>query len=212
MPPRVRIAASFLALLVVHDASAQTADPAEPRLMDLRLEQRVEDVGPLGRSLRVAPADLRSPTGFEGVYRVPGREGTLMRISGGIIATFPRSEYRGDTRPIPAGTVFHIGSVRTLLAGRSLLSPNRVGVGVGVGVGDVPSASPTGAGASLADTAAPTFVDRAADRAVGREPPGSSVGARTPPAIFTDEDYRRRRLTEILSPPPAPEANPPDED
>jgi hypothetical protein len=90
------------------------------------VEQTVGDVGPLSTSLRIAPADMRVPMDFDRVYRVPwsiarpgGSGGAggerLARVSGGITAVFPVSEYgvtsKGRVVPlVPAGTVFHIGT------------------------------------------------------------------------------------------------------
>jgi hypothetical protein len=92
-------------------------DPVLPGLT--RVEEGVADVGPLSMSQRLVPVDLRTPTGFQGVYQfqraVPfGKAETMYaRASGGLWATFPRSVYvaaPGGLAPeIPAGTVFMIG-------------------------------------------------------------------------------------------------------
>lgn len=79
--------------------------------------QRVEagraDTGPLAISTRELPEDLRVPTGFEHVYQASGDSESLMRISGALVAEFPRSQYDltrwGAVPVVPAGTVFHIG-------------------------------------------------------------------------------------------------------
>lgn len=105
--------------------------PAAPRFE--QVDEGFDDAG--GQSLKVQPLDLRRPIGFEHVYRVstgPRRGGTpdlagptelFARKSGGITAVFPRSEYvateEGDVyAKIPAGTVFHVGSVRPEALGR----------------------------------------------------------------------------------------------
>jgi hypothetical protein len=88
-----------------------SSPPPAPRLKSL--DQSVEDTGPLSRSFRVPPTDLRGPSGFQQVYRVPGQEELLMRGSGELFAVFPYSSYlptrRGLVPTIPAGTVFYIG-------------------------------------------------------------------------------------------------------
>ena len=77
------------------------------------LDQTVEDTSPLSISLRQIERGLREPSAFDQVYRVPDRDGLLMRIEGGIYALFPQSMYtqgKNGTLPvIPTGTVFHIG-------------------------------------------------------------------------------------------------------
>jgi len=77
------------------------------------LDQNVSDVSPLSASFRDTSIDLRQPSGFQNVFRVPGKNDLLMRINGGIYAVFPQSEYaKRDNRVvplIPAGTVFYIG-------------------------------------------------------------------------------------------------------
>jgi len=77
------------------------------------VEQTVEDVDPLARSIRRIERGLRQPTGFESVYRLPGDHDRFMRIDGGLYAVFPRSVYlntrMGEVPLIPANTVFWIG-------------------------------------------------------------------------------------------------------
>ena len=57
------------------------------------VEANVGDLGPLSRSLRSLGADLRQPTNFDRVYRVPGQDDRFMRINGGLYAVFERSLY-----------------------------------------------------------------------------------------------------------------------
>ncbi len=77
------------------------------------LDQRVEDISPLSRSLRSVERGLSAPTGFNQVYRFPGQEDLYMRVNGGIHAVFPQSAYssgrNGPIPLIPAGTIFYIG-------------------------------------------------------------------------------------------------------
>lgn len=76
----------------------------------------VGDVGPLSGPGRTLPTDLRQPANFDRVYEVEldGKR-FFVRAHGGIFAVFPRSDYiqsRGGVVPIvPAGTVFHLGSL-----------------------------------------------------------------------------------------------------
>lgn len=80
-----------------------------------RLDPMRQDVGPLSDSLREVnmQVDLRTPTGFQNVYRVPGRDDLLMRASGGVYAIFPESVYvqteKGMLIKVPPGTTYSIG-------------------------------------------------------------------------------------------------------
>ncbi len=88
------------------------AQPMSPSLFQ-RVDAGRADTGPLATSIIQFPEDLRVPTGFEYVYRDPRDEGSLIRVSGGLIAEFPRSQYdtaQGGFVPVvPPGTVFRIG-------------------------------------------------------------------------------------------------------
>jgi hypothetical protein len=72
-----------------------------------------EDTGDLATSIRRLPLDLRLPTGFDRVYRVPGRDDLYMRANGALYAVFPKSEYRATRRgeqPVtPTDVVYRIG-------------------------------------------------------------------------------------------------------
>lgn len=110
-PARWKWAMAWVASFGVSGASAMAQST------NLTLFQRVDggraDTGPLSTSIIRLPEDLRVPTGFEYVYRNPRDEGSLIRVSGGLIAEFPRSQYdtgRGGLVPVvPPGTVFRIG-------------------------------------------------------------------------------------------------------
>ena len=114
-------------LAVAASAFGQSTDPFAPA-DPVRLDEGRGDVGPLSRSLRTPAIDLREPSGFEHVYRVPasapypwvyaGSAGAqrleqLERRDGALRAVFDRSVYRNTRRgavaEIPAGTVFRIG-------------------------------------------------------------------------------------------------------
>ncbi|HWB19065.1 MAG TPA: hypothetical protein VG711_02105, partial [Phycisphaerales bacterium] len=96
---------------------SDTHIPNASHSQDLKeVDQGFGDEGPLRTSLRDFSVDLRLPTGFQKVYQVPGREDELMRVSGGLIAVFPRSVYAtgrggGQLPLIPPGTVYYIGGI-----------------------------------------------------------------------------------------------------
>lgn len=118
--------AFVLAAALGAGASAQSSSTSQ----DLQpVDPQHGDVNPLRTSTRDMRPDLRVPTGFDRVYRVPGStrgfgaggSDTLgaprfERVSGGLTAVFSRSEYitnKDDkTVPItPPGTVYYIGGV-----------------------------------------------------------------------------------------------------
>lgn len=79
------------------------------------------DASALADSLRLVPVDLRTPTGFDQVFRLPTVVGGEMfaRMDGGLTAVFPRSEY-GFGRPlIPAGTTWYIGALPSSVFGEA---------------------------------------------------------------------------------------------
>lgn len=92
---------------------AAQAPATQPQPLQKPIDPGVADVNPLSASFRDMRVDLRQPTGFDNVYRVPGRNDLLMRSSGALYAVFPQSAYaqtaRGPVPIIPAGTVFSIG-------------------------------------------------------------------------------------------------------
>ncbi len=77
------------------------------------VDQGVSDLGELNTSNRLIPIDLRQPNDFGRLYEAPDSSGRLMRISGGLSAVFPRSEYAASAGfifpVVPAGTEFFIG-------------------------------------------------------------------------------------------------------
>lgn len=93
-----------------HRTTVQTS-PLRPELEVV--EQGVEDRGGIEKSFRVLPLDMRVPTGFQQVYRVPGRDDLLMRGNGALFAVFPRSVYMrtafGAIPVAPADVHFSIG-------------------------------------------------------------------------------------------------------
>lgn len=91
------------------------------------VDPTVEDVGPLGVSLRQLRPDLRQPLDFDRVYEIQadGRPTAdrYTRMSGAVAAVFPRSQYtttrNGIRIDVPAGTIFYLGGVPGT-------SPNRI--------------------------------------------------------------------------------------
>jgi hypothetical protein len=185
------------------------------------VEQGVGDVGPASRSLRVAPLDLRQPSDFDRVYRIPsgvgpgvGRGGLLAppgpgdrfaRVNGAVTAVFPRSQYtvtsRGLVPDVPAGTVFYIGRLPAgeVGAGRSpgegaAAGGARVGVGVG-------AEGPLNGGAVGALPSGRVEAETVGGPApVNAPPPGPLGRDRSSPAggVLTDEGYRRARVRELV--------------
>ena len=106
----ITLAAPPPAADVGHRTTVQTS-PIRPELEVV--DQGVEDRGGFEKSLRVLPLDMRVPTGFQQVYRVPGREDLLMRGNGALYAVFPRSVYQrtpvGAVPIVPADVHFSIG-------------------------------------------------------------------------------------------------------
>lgn len=97
-------------------APAPSAKPSgdQPKLKPV--DPGVADVGPLSGPGRTLPTDLRQPSNFDRVYEVEldGKR-FFVRAHGGVYAIFPRSDYvqtRSGVAPVvPAGTVFHLGSL-----------------------------------------------------------------------------------------------------
>lgn len=119
-PPVLSALSALVATTALAAASASGSDdmvrpaaagPGRPPLE--MLEPGIDDIGPARISLRFMPYEMRLPTGFERVYRVPGSDDLLMRGNGALFAVFPRSVYlrtpRGAAAVAPPGTVFHIG-------------------------------------------------------------------------------------------------------
>ncbi len=89
-------------------ATAQTPSPLVP------VDQRIEDVSPLGMSLRQMPPTLREPNNFQELYRFRGDDENLVRAQGALYVVFQRSIYgsdkKGNVYPLfSPNTVFYIG-------------------------------------------------------------------------------------------------------
>ena len=168
---------SFLTLSL--PAPAQDPGRFEP------VESGVEDVSVLSTSLRVQQPGLDPGTGFDSVYRVPGRPDRYFRASGALFAVFDQSVYRSwngvGVPEVPPSTTFHIG-VPQFLADPVPASLDRTAA----------ASASSGAGVDR----------RPADRLM--TPRVSSVASTLPgeqvlPRFLTDQAYRGRRLREIRS-------------
>ncbi|MCG3123664.1 MAG: hypothetical protein GIKADHBN_02085 [Phycisphaerales bacterium] len=176
--------AALLAAACVLAAPSARAQQAQPTLK--RVEQGREDAGPLARSIRVAPTDLRLPIGFDQVYRLENTarnsQGDLYaRRSGGITAVFPRSQYSVSASgsllaEIPPGTTFYIGGLP-----ESLTRPEKARVRQLPETYIDRSARP-----ARADVAAPVTSARQSD-ATAR----SAAPRGTPPAPASDSPSQR---------------------
>lgn len=100
---------------VVAGVLCVAASPSMAQQSLERVEEIWGDSGPLNQSLRQLPFEMRRPSGFEHLYRVPGSKNLLTRMDGSLAAVFPRSVYssspNGVVPLIPPGTVFYVGSL-----------------------------------------------------------------------------------------------------
>ncbi len=177
-------------------ASAALAQgvPQDPGALRLeRIEQGFEDVSPLATSLEHYNIELRQPSGFDSVYRVPGSDGLLMRRDGALHALFERSEYVptrfGAQAVAPPGTIYSIGPpsdelIASMSHGpRSLLS---------------------GASGATAYTPVPTSSLRVSNRIAPTAPDdaASGIGTRSlmsaTPSVWTHDVERRRRVNALF--------------
>jgi hypothetical protein len=181
--PRQRL---VVALLIAWYASTAQSQDAPTGLV--RLDAGREDTGPIATSSRLLPADLRAPTGFEHVYR--GADDSLVRINGGLVATFPRSQYAssqsGPIPVIPAGTVFRIGLGSTFGPNVSFPAPT---YGFSAGESRSLLGSPDARPSNALDLRAST---RAPQPARTADPAG-------PRSLWEDEFYRSERVRLRLS-------------
>jgi len=191
----MRRATLILTAALATTASAQWAfdDPAGLRLE--RIEQGFEDVSPLATSLEQYHYQLRQPSGFESVYRVPGTEGLLMRRSGAVHAIFERSEYvntrYGDYAVAPPGTIYSIGAPSDeLLASMSTGPRSLLSGATGLGTRNE----------HVSDLRISNRVGAALSATPDDEPLG--VGTRSTmserPSVWTHDVERRRRLDALF--------------
>ncbi len=172
-----------------------------------RVEQGVGDVDPSRTSLRTLSRDLRSPTGFESVYRFDRVDAfgnvqrNFMRIDGATYAVFPRSQYiatsSGVAAAIPAGTTFYIGGPPKDWSARPAVRPAPSMISSAID-----TRLPTRTALPPIVMPAPAPSPRGAPSAAPRPAP------RVPLSIYENEEYRRQRLNELLSTPRS--SSPPD--
>ncbi|MHC4429884.1 MAG: hypothetical protein ACYS0D_14990, partial [Planctomycetota bacterium] len=111
-----RLGVFATALLCSLAAAQETAEPYQYEdsgvLPRRYLDQMIEDVSPLGTSLRSVEPGLRQSGPFDQVIRT-GPDGQLMRVQGALFALFDQSIYRDTEQStlavIPDNTVFWIG-------------------------------------------------------------------------------------------------------
>jgi len=165
------------------------------------VEPGSRDVSPLNTSLRRLDVDLRVPTGFDRVYAVSPQPGVgsafnvdggvslggaslsdlgvrwFARMSGGLIALFPRSTFtptpEGLLTDVPPGTVYFLGTPSAQALARATHEPF----------------TPTGAPATPRSR-----VDLSA-----RGPAASVAEPDASASLLEDAGYRRRRLLQLLS-------------
>lgn len=219
---RLRVLAACAAVLIASGAArSQDSLIQFGKGVTLRVvDQGTEDMGPLARSSRMSRIDLRMPSGFDRVYRVesstlgdaaPAR---YARVSGALVAIFPRSEYatseRGTSILVPAGTVYAIGaeSAATVMASQrpsTLPRPETM---------DRRASARVDTRVEMRAESAATRVEMSAVRelATGSDtgadasaPAGdwspSAAGIAAPMSIWTDERYRAARITALLDHP-----------
>ncbi len=146
------------------------------------VEQGFEDVSPLARNTRLDPKDFRRPTDFEKVYEITTPDGkkAYVRVDNGIAAVFSRSEYtnKGDAL-FPPNMVFHIGATKLL---ESSSAPKVT-----------PSASP-----NRIDHSVQRSTQGSAREPAQSRPTPEAEAIPGPPAIVTNEIYRRVRIAQLL--------------
>jgi hypothetical protein len=163
----------------------------------------VGDYHPLSVSLRVIDPGLQVPTGFEQVYRVPGRADRFMRIQGGVYAAFPASVYDEEQgrllARVPPDTVFYIGepafeAIELEAARGSSAESGRRVVPSPAALAAAPLVEPQRSVLRIGVfTEGPSGRDDLAV-ALGGERSGRADG----PAIVSDAEYRESRLAELL--------------
>ena len=174
-----------------------------------RVDQGVADANALSASYRDIGVDLRAPMHFDTVYRVDARSrllrgvqrgttgvrvGAYARAHGALVAVFPRSAYR-DVAPgvtmaqVPAGTVYTLADASEMshIDTGGLPAPSRpssrllsVPLVTRIQPGQPPAQRPTHSAEKESHAASPVQT------------------ASGPASIWTDEDYRRQRVTSLL--------------
>lgn len=184
-------------------SSAPTLKPVDPG---------VADADPLATSGRILPTDLRQPANFDRVYEVEldGKR-FFVRAHGGVYAVFPRSDYvqtrQGVIPIVPAGTVFHLGSLpkserASSSAADTALNPANAKPARPARQDQTPPSNAAPTPESAAAQPAPAARPNPAQRQ-NTEPPTSDAApplARVPDGstIWTSEMVRVSRTSELL--------------
>jgi len=203
--------AAALAAVLALAASAGAQAPGQrpqPGSGLVPVEQTVGDVGPLRHGLRLAPVDLRSPSGFDNVYRLPGSShgvpggivtpgDQLVRANGAVTAVFSRSQYSvtksGLLPDIPAGTVFRIGRLPLAEPPPPRTAPGLISMAATSAVALSPVSTRVMATRVLP---IPEHAPPPTSVPTGRAEQGDrSLPA---PGLFEDEGYRRLRTRALL--------------
>lgn len=204
-------------------AVAQTT--GQPRLQPV--DAGVADRSPLAVSQRVVPTDLRAPSAFDRVYRLDGgmqpagqQRTYYARKQGALTAVFPQSQYFdtsiGSIPEVPAGTVFYIGGLPgqdytvaglPSAARKQIRSPAR-----NPGYQDlsarqgVSTAAPLTSATPQPVTAEPRPATETggAAAAISRDNPALPASIpnrvdRRRPSVFTSEEFRQRRIAELIA-------------
>ncbi len=185
-------------------AAPQTKPPEKAPPEFQPVDQGIADTSRLSSSYRDMGIDLRAPVNFERLYKVdarsrllknvPGasgwRGGAYARAHGGIVAVFPQSAYRNvgkdlELIEVPPGTIFTLAdsSRMTHVETDDSLDSTR------------PSTRLYGK----------PIVNRIEEPTASREPAMFPTQARhinsdepTTLSIWTDEDFRQRRVANLL--------------
>ena len=176
---------SLLIALVAAGAAPAIAQHNQGRPGYRSVEEGIEDVSPLAKSGRIERVDLRHPIGFEQVYEITTPDGktAYVRIDGGLVAVFKRSDYATGTGEalLPPGVVYHIGAPKVLsieeARSKPVLAPNR------------------------RSTRISTRADNRADnkpRQSEPKPKRDAIRVMGPASIIENEPYRRLRITQLL--------------
>ncbi len=188
---QVMIAATALSVAVAAQPTRSVGPALDLRSLE-RLDETRQDTGPLRTSLLQQSIDLRQPSGFDQVYRLPNANGTerLARINGGLAAVFPRSTYvttgRGEFALVPPGTVFYIGAIPTeAIAVRPAAES----------MADTRTYSQAGASSELERVA---IIDTRVPETRQVAPASRDMNHRPPESIMTDETYRAARVRSLL--------------
>lgn len=169
------------------------------------VDRGIEDINPLGVSLRQLPPEFRLDNDWEQVYVSRVDPSRFVRVHGALHAVFPRSQYvstrDGVRSQTPPGTVFYIGPpapellpVPSLAA--ELTEPSSVRRPTAVTLAP-PMMGAVRAGAVDRSAAAV----RLGPRAVA-QPAGLVTRVRPGPATLAsmaDEPYRRARIRQLTN-------------